>query len=151
MGRILMRSALAESPLADLHLLANELGVDGFRRLRKLAQLPRPDGQWAAFVKQMCNLARITIRDERQRVAKSGPAGCKPAGIQGGRVGHPLKHVASDSSRPSSPLGPTRGPHAHRTATPPSSRREPNQRRELQLASFRPSVVRPQSPSSAPR
>jgi transcription termination factor Rho len=35
MSSVLDRSALAESPLADLHLLANELGVDGFRRLRK--------------------------------------------------------------------------------------------------------------------
>src|SRR5918997_2595558 len=29
------RDELEQSPLADLHLLANELGVDGFRRLRK--------------------------------------------------------------------------------------------------------------------
>src|SRR5690348_9569450 len=35
MPSVLDRSALEESPLADLHLLANELGVDGFRRLRK--------------------------------------------------------------------------------------------------------------------
>src|SRR6476659_5356211 len=35
MSSVLDRSALSESPLADLHLLANELGVDGFRRLRK--------------------------------------------------------------------------------------------------------------------
>ena len=35
MSSVLDRSALVESPLADLHLLANELGVDGFRRLRK--------------------------------------------------------------------------------------------------------------------
>src|SRR5215213_9849515 len=35
MSSVLDRSALADSPLADLHLLANELGVDGFRRLRK--------------------------------------------------------------------------------------------------------------------
>src|SRR4051794_29007336 len=35
MASILDRDALEESPLADLHLLANELGVDGFRRLRK--------------------------------------------------------------------------------------------------------------------
>src|SRR3954454_16838709 len=56
MSSVLDRSALAESPLADLHLLANELGVDGFRRLRKddlidaiLTKqagddLPRPEG-----------------------------------------------------------------------------------------------------------
>ena len=35
MSSVLDRDALAESPLADLHLLANELGVDGFRRLRR--------------------------------------------------------------------------------------------------------------------
>jgi transcription termination factor Rho len=32
---VLERSALADSPLADLHAIASELGVDGFRRLRK--------------------------------------------------------------------------------------------------------------------
>ena len=35
MTPVLDRSALEASPLADLHLLANEIGVDGFRRLRK--------------------------------------------------------------------------------------------------------------------
>ena len=35
MSSVLDRSGLEKSPLADLHLLANELGVDGFRRLRK--------------------------------------------------------------------------------------------------------------------
>jgi transcription termination factor Rho len=32
---VLDRGALAASPLADLHLIASELGIDGFRRLRK--------------------------------------------------------------------------------------------------------------------
>jgi transcription termination factor Rho len=35
MSAVLERSELEQSPLADLHVLANELGVDGFRRLRK--------------------------------------------------------------------------------------------------------------------
>jgi transcription termination factor Rho len=35
MSAVLERSELEQSPLADLHLLANELGVDGFRRLRR--------------------------------------------------------------------------------------------------------------------
>jgi transcription termination factor Rho len=35
MSTVLDRDALEQSPLADLHLIANELGVDGFRRLRK--------------------------------------------------------------------------------------------------------------------
>jgi transcription termination factor Rho len=32
---VLSRDALEDSPLADLHLLGGELGIDGFRRLRK--------------------------------------------------------------------------------------------------------------------
>ncbi len=32
---VLSRPALEASPLADLHALAAELGIDGFRRLRK--------------------------------------------------------------------------------------------------------------------
>jgi transcription termination factor Rho len=32
---VLERSALEDSPLADLHAIASELGIDGFRRLRK--------------------------------------------------------------------------------------------------------------------
>jgi transcription termination factor Rho len=35
MSSVLDRDALESSPLADLHLIANQLGVDGFRRLRK--------------------------------------------------------------------------------------------------------------------
>jgi transcription termination factor Rho len=46
---VLDRDALGESPLADLHLLAAELGVDGFRRLRRddliEAILARPGGR----------------------------------------------------------------------------------------------------------
>ncbi|MDA0136678.1 Rho termination factor N-terminal domain-containing protein [Solirubrobacter deserti] len=52
MPTVLDRSALEQSPLADLHLLANELGVDGFRRLRKPdlvdAILARQGGEAAA-------------------------------------------------------------------------------------------------------
>src|SRR5947209_7571350 len=32
---VLDRAALEDSPLADLHALASELGIDGFRRLRR--------------------------------------------------------------------------------------------------------------------
>jgi transcription termination factor Rho len=35
MTSVLDRDELEQSPLADLHLLGNELGIDGFRRLRK--------------------------------------------------------------------------------------------------------------------
>ena len=32
---VLERSELEASPLADLHAIANEVGLEGFRRLRK--------------------------------------------------------------------------------------------------------------------
>ena len=35
MSSVLDRAGLEKSPLADLHLLAAELGVENFRRLRK--------------------------------------------------------------------------------------------------------------------
>src|SRR3954468_9401269 len=35
MSSVLDRPGLEQSPLADLHLLAGELGVENFRRLRK--------------------------------------------------------------------------------------------------------------------
>src|SRR3954451_20544153 len=38
---ILSRSALESSPLADLHTIASELGIDGFRRLRKADLIDR--------------------------------------------------------------------------------------------------------------
>ncbi len=45
---VLTRDALEDSPLADLHLIAGEIGLDGFRRLRKAdlidAILERQDG-----------------------------------------------------------------------------------------------------------
>ena len=34
---VLERSELEASPLADLHAIADQLGIDGFRRLRKAA------------------------------------------------------------------------------------------------------------------
>jgi transcription termination factor Rho len=38
---MLPRSALEESPLADLHVLAAEMGIDGYRRLRKADLIDR--------------------------------------------------------------------------------------------------------------
>jgi transcription termination factor Rho len=38
---VLSRSTLESSPLADLHALASELGIDGFRRLRKADLIER--------------------------------------------------------------------------------------------------------------
>jgi transcription termination factor Rho len=52
MASVLDRSELEASPLADLHAIADQLGLDGFRRLRKaelidriLGEKPRPDAE----------------------------------------------------------------------------------------------------------
>src|SRR5664280_622882 len=49
---VLERSELEASPLADLHAIANQMGLDGFRRLRKAqlinALLGEPDAPEAA-------------------------------------------------------------------------------------------------------
>ena len=42
---VLTRSALEASPLADLHTIASEIGIDGFRRLRKADLIDRIIGQ----------------------------------------------------------------------------------------------------------
>jgi transcription termination factor Rho len=76
MSSVLDRSALAESPLADLHLLANELGVDGFRRLRK------PDLIDAILAKQAGDdLARPEGGDTDEPASRS-----RSRGRRGGRA-----------------------------------------------------------------
>ena len=62
MPSVLDRSALEQSPLADLHLLANELGVDGFRRLRK------PDLVDAILARQSGD---VVVVDEPEAVAEA--------------------------------------------------------------------------------
>jgi transcription termination factor Rho len=42
---VLTRSALEASPLADLHTIASEIGIDGFRRLRKADLIDKIIGQ----------------------------------------------------------------------------------------------------------
>ena len=75
MSSVLDRDALASSPLADLHLLANELGVDGFRRLRKAdlinAMIARQAGQEPAGEEPSDDDGE----DERERKPRRGRRG----------------------------------------------------------------------------
>ena len=70
MTPVLDRSALEQSPLADLHLLANQLGVDGFRRLRKEALvdaiLDRQGGDDGAPVDELATEEAIAAADAAQ-------------------------------------------------------------------------------------
>src|SRR5690349_25159765 len=78
MPSVLDRSALEQSPLADLHLLANELGVDGFRRLRKAELVD------ALIARQSGGAAPAP--EEAPEGAEEAPAADKPRrGRRGGR------------------------------------------------------------------
>ncbi|MEA2180212.1 MAG: transcription termination factor Rho [Solirubrobacteraceae bacterium] len=78
---VLTRSALESSPLADLHEIASELGLDGFRRLRKADLVESilgrqdPDGLAAAEAEEAAaaDQAEVTqdATDEREVVASS--------------------------------------------------------------------------------
>jgi transcription termination factor Rho len=71
---VLDRSALADSPLADLHAIASELGVDGFRRLRRDdlidAILARQDGEEPA-AQEAAEEEETTARPRRRRGGRS--------------------------------------------------------------------------------
>ena len=45
MAAVLERTELEASPLADLHAIADQLGLDGFRRLRKADLIDRILGE----------------------------------------------------------------------------------------------------------
>src|SRR5215211_8912797 len=66
MSSVLDRDALEQSPLADLHLIANELGVDGFRRLRKAdlidAIIERQSGADAPAAEEQTDAAAAPAR-----------------------------------------------------------------------------------------
>jgi transcription termination factor Rho len=71
---VLTRSALEASPLADLHTIASELGIDGFRRLRKADLVDRilevQGGDGAAAPSE--NGAAAEEKPRRRRGARGG-------------------------------------------------------------------------------
>ncbi len=79
---VLERSELDASPLADLHAIADQLGLDGFRRLRKAelidAILERSggDGRGAQEAPESAERQRASrggrARDLRSRSARAG-------------------------------------------------------------------------------
>ena len=94
---VLDRDTLEDSPLADLHSLASELGIDGFRRLRKAelidALLARQGGDEGT-----AEAPEAPAEDE----AEERPRRTRRRG--GRRVTAPMKSLresASNSGRPS--------------------------------------------------
>jgi transcription termination factor Rho len=76
---ILDRDALAASPLADLHALASELSIDGYRRLRK------DDLIDAIIVRQGGEPAEVASADDEDRGEEDRPAARRRRGRRGGR------------------------------------------------------------------
>jgi transcription termination factor Rho len=83
MSAVLDRSELEQSPLADLHLLANELGVDGFRRLRKEelidAIVARQSGDAAPEVAEAPE-AEVEAEDDEAKRPRRGRRGGRGRG-----------------------------------------------------------------------
>src|SRR3954447_24413928 len=84
---VLDRAALEDSPLADLHALASELGIDGFRRLRKAdlieAILTRQGGDGAAAEPAAEPAAKSDSESDSDSEAEERPR----RGRRGGRGG----------------------------------------------------------------
>jgi transcription termination factor Rho len=72
---VLDRSSLEESPLADLHVIARELGLDGFRRLRKAdliaAILERQGGDAGAAAPDAAADADADAEEKPKRARRS--------------------------------------------------------------------------------
>jgi transcription termination factor Rho len=80
---VLTRSALESSPLADLHEIASELGIDGFRRLRKAALVEAilgrqdPDGLAAAEEEEAATAETETTEDDGTEVVAAARPGSR--------------------------------------------------------------------------
>ena len=77
---VLNREALEASPLADLHAIASELGLDGFRRLRKadlVARILEETGGDASVSEEVVDeaAAETEAREERPRRSRGGRGG----------------------------------------------------------------------------
>jgi transcription termination factor Rho len=89
MMAVLERSELEASPLADLHAIADQLGLEGFRRLRKAELIdairgertPSPDGSGepvAAPAEEPAKAGRSVI-GRRRRAGRAASARTRPA------------------------------------------------------------------------
>ena len=94
MSSVLDRDELEQSPLADLHLIANELGVDGFRRLRK------PDLIDSIIARQS---GAETPAAEERADAEAAPArrGARAAAVADAEVEAEDEEGATDEEAPS--------------------------------------------------
>ena len=103
---VLHRDALEASPLADLHAIASELGIDGFRRLRKadlIDRILRDSGGEAAAPRGRARTTADAVARRRGRRRDRG---------RGGRGGRRAAPAPARHPRRPRPVGPRRAPIA---------------------------------------
>src|SRR5690348_1168355 len=72
---VLHRDALEASPLADLHAIASELGIDGFRRLRKadlVDKIIEQQGGEDAVAETADAAEAVEVEDKPKRRSRGG-------------------------------------------------------------------------------
>lgn len=111
---VLDRAALEQSPLADLHAIASELSLDGYRRLRKAelidAILERQGGEDAAAQADEADAGREEASGRRRRGRRGGRSrGSKDADVEAPEDDAP---ATADDEGPSG-----RGSRSGRTVT----------------------------------
>jgi transcription termination factor Rho len=84
MAAVLDRPELEASPLADLHAIADQLGLDGFRRLRKAELIDRILGAPAGGDAEATSAAGEEEKDSSERPS---PTRSRRRGVGGGGAG----------------------------------------------------------------
>jgi transcription termination factor Rho len=97
---VLSRAALEQSPLADLHLIARELGIDGYRRLRKADLVEvitgRQSGEEPPGAAPDVEEAAVATATEPVAEADAGPD--EPTDVAADAVDEPSVDAGGDAS-----------------------------------------------------
>ncbi len=113
---ILDRDALKASPLADLHALASELSIDGYRRLRK------DDLIDAIIAKQGGVPAEEDRADDERDTDEERPAARRRRGRRGGRGRSAARDEEDESESPSEDEAGEAAPEATEESDEPRAR-----------------------------
>src|ERR1700744_5033434 len=117
---VLDRTALSESPLADLHAIASALSIDGYRRLR------RPELIDAILAKQGSDDADGANGADRETTATAEePSGRRRRGRRGGRARDGRDEPAAEEATEQAPPEP---------AAPEEAKDKPKRRRGAKAA-----------------
>ncbi len=128
---VLDRSELQASPLADLHAIADQLGLEGFRRLRKAelidAILGEPSGGASGDVERGSAAATTTEEGEEETPAagEEAPAGDGPGRRMSSRGRRSRRGTARDADQRPARRRPAAGEGRSAGAERPAREEEP--------------------------